>query len=186
MNTYVIHCKGGDEEHVLQLLSETVLREDEELYIPRKKLIKHYKGAWTEKVDILFPGYIFLTTSDLVGFRTLMFQPKFKTYYKMVGKDGEDVIPIRDEELAWIRKLTGEEHVLEPSIGFKEGSSVRFVSGPMVGFEGKILSINRHKRYAIIEMPFMGEMRSIQIGIEVLDSLEEAEEKANNRIPCQQ
>ena len=58
--------------------------------------------------------------------------------------------------------------VLGSSIGIIEGDKVKILSGPLIGKEGLIRLINRHKRTAIIELKMFGRTSDIKIGLEII------------------
>ena len=57
---------------------------------------------------------------------------------------------------------------MEHSIGFIEGNEVFVTEGPLMGFESKIVKIDRHKRKATIEVEFCGEKRLVNVSLEII------------------
>ncbi len=76
---------------------------------------------------------------------------------------------IAPEEERFIETLTGDDHIVETSIGVIEGDRVIIKRGPLYGLEGSIVKINRHKRIAIIKADFMGGQREVKVGLEIID-----------------
>ena len=88
-NTYVLWTEYGKEEHIKDVLTNTILRDHQEhttLYVPKKiKLLRGSRrtggtnglngsngsngavNGWTETVDILFPNYVFIDTDAEVS-----------------------------------------------------------------------------------------------------------------------
>ena len=54
------------------------------------------------------------------------------------------------------------------SEGVIENSKVRVISGPLVGKEGFIKRIDRHKRKAFLEMEMFGRVQKVQVGLEIV------------------
>ena len=54
------------------------------------------------------------------------------------------------------------------SEGIIEHSQVKVMSGPLMGKEGYIRKIDRHKRKAWLEMEMFGRTQSIQVGLEIV------------------
>ena len=82
------------------------------------------------------------------------------------------IIPVSDADMKRLRMLMGEDEYVDVSRGIKENGRVRFTSGPLAGLDtGKIIKINRHKRYATVQTEFLGELRNIDVAIEVLSSM---------------
>ena len=81
---------------------------------------------------------------------------------------GEDIVPLTEEEVQFLKRFGGEEQVVEMSEGIIENSETKILSGPLVGMEGTIRKIDRHKRKAWIEIEMFGRMQLVQVGLEIL------------------
>ncbi|MBQ7562801.1 MAG: KOW motif-containing protein [Lachnospiraceae bacterium] len=86
------------------------------------------------------------------------------TYNRQRKREGEYQIV----EKVLLYKLCGKEHVLDVSTGYYEGKGVRIIKGPLMGLEGQIKKINRHKRIAILELEMLSRMVEITVGLEVI------------------
>ena len=60
---------------------------------------------------------------------------------------------------------------MQMSKGYIEGTQVFVTDGPLKGQEGRIKKINRHKRIAIIETPFMGKTTTIHVPLEIVSKI---------------
>ena len=54
------------------------------------------------------------------------------------------------------------------SYGMIEGDRVRIISGSLVGMEAVIRKVDRHKRVAYIEMRIFGEIKLVEVGLEIV------------------
>ena len=81
---------------------------------------------------------------------------------------GREIVPLREEEIAFMQGIGGENQVVEMSEGVIEQSRVRITSGPLVGMEGLIRKIDRHKRKAWLEVPMFGSVQTVQVGVEIV------------------
>ena len=54
------------------------------------------------------------------------------------------------------------------SQGYIVGDKVNIISGPLVGYEGKIKKIDRHKRIAYIEVSLFDQVVVVQVGLEII------------------
>ena len=81
---------------------------------------------------------------------------------------GEDIVPLTEEEVQFLKRFGGEEQVVEMSEGIIENSETKILSGPLMGMEGTIRKIDRHKRKAWIEIEMFGRMQLVQVGLEIL------------------
>ena len=68
-----------------------------------------------------------------------------------------------------MERLFGADFCVVGSIGFIEGNTIRITSGALVGLEGRIRKVNRHKREAIVEMEMMGAVRDVAVMLEVVE-----------------
>ena len=75
---------------------------------------------------------------------------------------------MQDSDRMFLDRLLNEEYCIEMSYGYIEGTSVVITDGPMVGFEGLIKKINRHKMLATIETSIFGDIREVTVGLEIV------------------
>ena len=64
--------------------------------------------------------------------------------------------------------LGGKEQIVGMSEGFIKNDKVVITSGPLVGREGLIRKIDRHKRKAFIEIEMFGRPQKVEMGVEIL------------------
>ena len=77
-------------------------------------------------------------------------------------------MPLTEKEQRFIQRLGGNGYVVEMSEGIIEQSKVRVTSGPLMGMEGYIRKIDRHKRKAWLELELFGRKQTVQVGLEVV------------------
>lgn len=164
---YVIQVFGGKEQATLGLLkrfvNEGVLQE---AFIPRREVMRRNDGVTTKVIEILFPGYLFVVTEKP---RELCAQLKdVPTFTRMLGGGDKRFIPLNQSEIDWLEKFCGVNRVVEMSRGVIEGNQVRVSEGPLKGREGVIERIDRHKQCAYVDMEFMGRVKSIKLGLEIV------------------
>ena len=61
-----------------------------------------------------------------------------------------------------------KEHIVEMSKGYIEGDRIFIESGPLLGKEGIIRKINRHKRIAEVEVSLFEQKIRVKVGLEVV------------------
>lgn len=86
----------------------------------------------------------------------------------MLGKDKEEIYPLPEDEVAFLKSFGKEEQIVEISSGYIEGDRIIVEKGPLKGKEGLIRRIDRHKRIAEIEIEFLGEQRKAKVGLEIV------------------
>ena len=66
---YVIQVMSGEEHEKEQLFKKLILNRDgrtyDKIFVPMYVRKKRYQGRWHEEQKVLFPGYIFVDTSDI-------------------------------------------------------------------------------------------------------------------------
>lgn len=137
----------------------------ERCFIPYYEEAKRIRGNWTTLEKVLFPGYVFIITEKLERLYEQLHEVIGLT--KLIGT-GREIVPLCAEEIAFIQEIGGENQVVEMSEGVIEKSNVRITSGPLMGMEGMIKKIDRHKRKAWLEVPMFGRVQTVQVGVEIV------------------
>jgi len=123
------------------------------------------------------PGYVFLE-SEATG---LDFYLQVKPHILLTEKalkllrygNGymDSSFEMQEAERAFLDKLLNDEQCVEMSHGYSKGTTIIITDGPMVGLEGLIKKVNRHKMEATIETRFFGSMREVTVGLEIISKL---------------
>lgn len=164
---YVVQVHTGTEESVLaqcrEKISGNVL---EKIFIPYYEERRHIRGEWMTRRQILFPGYVILITEKI---EELYYElKKIIGLTKILGA-GTDIVPLEPEEVTFLQKFGGDGQVVAMSEGIIEGTQAIIYSGPLIGMEGSIRKIDRHRRKAWIEVQMFGRMQVVQVGLEIVE-----------------
>ena len=82
---------------------------------------------------------------------------------------GERPVPLAAEEVELIGGFTHPgERVVPMSRAVKQGEKVVIVDGPLLGREGLIKEVNRHKSTATLELDLCGRTVATRVGLAVL------------------
>lgn len=167
VQTYVVQVLTGQEKAVRNLIEKIVEPGlVEEVFVPYFKLKKRIQGEWQLVEERLTPGYIYLKTRDIESVSQALYG--VPSFTRLLGNDG-GFIPLRRDEIAWLDSLTTQgKRVVDMSFGVIEGDKVVIQSGPLQGLEGLITKVDRHKRLAYLDMRFMGRMKTIRVGLEIV------------------
>ncbi len=163
---YIIQVMTGYEEKIMkecELLTDV----NEEVFIPSIVFEKKVRGEEEETIKPMFPGYIFFETGDV---EDLFYRLKKVVGLTRILRTGDDFTPLPDGEADVIKRLGGDAHLVELSVGYKTGDRVRITEGPLKEFEGEIVRIDRRKRTATIRVGLLGEEREIKVGLKVLNN----------------
>lgn len=164
---YVIQVRSRQEEKIKKscemLISNDILID---CFIPKNKRLKKFAGKWFEVEETLFPGYVFLVSE--YPDELYLELKKIPDLTKMLGKIDNEIFPLYDEEVEFLKSFSNEDYVVEMSIGLIENDVVKIKSGPLQGKEGIIKRIDRHKRIANIEVELFGKITQAKVGLEII------------------
>lgn len=166
-NWYVMQVISGHEEKVQEQCKLLLSNESyEDCFVPKKKRLMKIKGSWKEVEEILFKGYVFMITND--PNRLALELKNILDLTKLLGKSEHTFYPLYESEVNFLKSFGKKEHVVEMSVGMIEGDNIMIVDGPLVGHEGSIVHIDRHKRMATIEVDFIGHKTEVKVGLEII------------------
>lgn len=164
---YAVQVQPGKEETacrlIRRLIGPDVVRE---AFSPRYAVQKKYRGEWRMCQALLFPGYIVAVASDAAALKTrLSGVPEFTRLLAM----GETYLPLGQRDRALIEALTSQGcRCVEMSQAVMEGDRVAVTSGPLVGREAWIVSVNRHKGLAVLEVEMFGRRLRMKVGLAIV------------------
>ena len=171
-NWVVLFVRTGLEAELVRTLKERLNDEVFFPFVPTVETPYRKKGKVQKVRKPLFPGYIFLQTAiepTLIAETLADALAETENIYSLLhyGDNKQDVVVREEERLHWER-LFDENFCIVGSTGFIDGDTVRVTSGALVGLEGQIKKINRHKRSAIVEMEMMGARREVTLMLEIV------------------
>jgi len=166
-NWYVIQVRSGKETLIVETCSKMISSDIlKECFIPRYVRMKKIRGTWKRENDILFKGYVFMITDRIED----LFQElkKIPDLTKVLSNDGEEIYPLREEEVLFLMRFGKEDKIVEMSYGYIEGDTITITNGPLIGQEGIIKKIDRHKRIAYIEVTMFDQVTQAKVGLEII------------------
>ena len=168
---YVLQVRTGTEESIrLQCRSNIPEAVLERCFIPYYEEKKRIRGEWTIQKKVLFPGYVFVVTEDLNHL-----YDSLKTVIgltELIGT-GKEIVPLTEEEKDFLLGFGGEEQVVKMSEGIIQGTKIIVTQGPLMGKEGYIKKIDRHKRKARLELEMFGRVQEVVVGLEIVEKIRE-------------
>ena len=161
----VAQVMSGKEEEVRKtcadMLSKDVL---EDVFVPRQVRLKKYKGEWRRERRPLYSGYVFMVTRDPEALDKALI--KVPGRHRLLKAD-DIILTVSEEEKEFLKRLGGSENLVDISVGYKEGDRIKILSGPMVGLEGDIIHVDRHKRLVTINISLFGRSVKTTLGLEL-------------------
>jgi len=173
MYWYVIFVLTGREYKVEWFLKERLDADLFTPFIPLHECIFKKKGIVKKEVKPLFSSYVFIE-SEMPGQEFIKSVSNiFRTSNDIIRllKYSDTEIAMRESERQALLSLSNDDYCIESSTGIKEGSRIYITDGPLKGRESIIKKVDRHKRKAWIEMEFMGEIRLVTVGLELVSKI---------------
>lgn len=169
---YVIWTLTGKEDIVKDEIVAQIGQENKEkIHILTRERKQKYRGEWQIRKEKLFPGYLFmdLEASQVEPVREAL---RRATEHAKVLKTGDELYPIHAQEEQLLRRLTGDTTNVAVSVGVIEGDKIIVREGPLVGMEGMIKRIDRHKRMAVLEVELFNRISEVKVGLEIVEKVE--------------
>lgn len=174
MEWYILFVKTGCESKILKILSKNLNTNTIKIFIPKRTIIFRRNGFEIIHEANCFPGYIFFECDLREKEFLINILPVIRTIdniYKFIGYGDGYNIAIQENEKIMLKKLLGKTLCIDYSVGIIENNKVRIKSGPLMGMEGLIKKINRHKREAEIEMDILGSIRRVTVALEIVSKI---------------
>ena len=162
----VIQVLTGREEKMRQACDKYIDKDVlEETFIPQYVRRRKYAGSWKDEKCALFPGYVFLITEHPKELHAQLRRVEGMT--KLLTAN-TNILTLTSEEEDFLRRLGGDDHIAEMSVGFIIGDKITVTQGPLMGLEGSIRKIDRHKRQCIVEVDMFGQKIQTKVGLEIV------------------
>ncbi len=166
-NWYVIQVLTGHEfkmaEDIRRLLAEDIF---DKLFVPSWEKQQRKQGQTFSILQPLFPGY-FIIISDYID---EVAAALWKTAeFKRLLRVGDRITPMSVDEVERFLTLADENFNISLSKGFIEGDAITITEGPLKGSEGLIKKIDRHKREAFVELPFLNSITRVRVPLEIVE-----------------
>jgi transcriptional antiterminator RfaH len=154
---YAIHTKPRQET----VAAENLRNQAFEIYLPKIKQAHRYRGRWREKIEPLFPRYLFIrldlgkdNTAPIRSTRGVSMLVSFN------GLPATVPDPLID---ALIQSADPDTELLHPEADlFEAGTTVTIVDGPLVGLEA-IFKAHDGEARSIILLELLGKTQQLTI-----------------------
>jgi len=163
-NWYALFVKTGEEDRVKERLNYR-FKEELTILVPKRRLRERRAGNWYFRTRTLFPGYVLVN-----GHIDMYSLERFKNVpglFRLL-RSGSEPLRIEPCEMEVLSRLICNGENIGFSQVLMENGRVRVVDGPLVSLEGHIISIDRRKGRAKVSLNFLGEPRTVELGVSVL------------------
>ena len=173
---YVFYVRTGKENRVVQDIARFAdtkgfTAEVIEPFCPQTETYYRAGGAKRYQKRPLFASYVFVETRlDPKAFITEFggFAYSSQDIIRLLSS-GKDNIALPDGERARLEFLLRGKRYVERSVGFISGDKVTITAGALMGCEGMITYINRHNRYADIDIDMFGSKAKARVALEIVE-----------------
>lgn len=170
---YQIFCLYTNIQHVdevMEGLKRYILEPDEPVFYPKVEKLKKVGEETVRVYPPMFPGYLFIESSrpQNLYLRVREAWGKAIFQYCQLLRNNDYIYPITSEEEERIATLCDEHYILRSSTGYKSGDRLIITDGPLKNHTGMIIKVNRHKKIAVLSIPFMGEKREVIVSLDIV------------------
>lgn len=157
----------GEEEKVKERVKYR-LTDDYTVVVPKRKLKVRKGGIWKVESRVLFPGYVLVNgviTTDMY------YQLKNIPGILRLLMTGNAVASIDRSEMTVLSRLISNNEEIGFSNVLVENGRAQVADGPLFSLEGIIISVDHRKQRAKVRIAFLGEERTVDLGISILKPL---------------
>lgn len=134
----------------------------QDCFVLERQALRRVQGVWTLAIEIMYPGYIFLVTTDSQALQERL--KGFLSFGRLLETDGA-LNTLDSREAAFIASFGGPDHIVHLSRGSIVNGELVVHEGPLQGHTSLIRKIDRHKRIARLDI---GGARTATVGLEVV------------------
>ena len=147
MGVFVVQVVGGQEDGAAALIAKLAQGAVEDCFVPKREIMHRKSGQWHRILEKLFPGYVFVQTSESEWVREV--RGRVPAFSRTFTSAGDTCFSLAADEVVRINVTTNvDTHVMEMSEGVIEEDRVTVIHGPFKGHEARIARVGRHKRLA--------------------------------------
>ncbi|MCI8373998.1 MAG: antiterminator LoaP [Lachnospiraceae bacterium] len=163
---YVLYCPNQKEEELLKACRRHLTREAlGDVFVFTYDRMRRFHGVWHLERRPLFPHYLFLESENEERLKEEL--ERYAQVFSVFENDGR-LVRVEPEEEKVLRMLCGAGHHSQMSRGYIRDGKTVVTEGPLKGKENLIRRIDRHKRIARVGMPSTGQLREMQVGLEIV------------------
>lgn len=165
---YVIWTASSHEDKCIRLLDERFSDLYDRVFVPKRAVGRKRAGVWVTELSALFPGYLFIDT-DAERIEELATKLRNISGFNIVLTTDGEFLPLTDSESAFADKIYQTNGTFDVSTGIIEGDRIIVTAGPLMGLEGAIKKIDRHKRLAYLELDMFGIKTKTTVSLEIVE-----------------
>ena len=152
---YLAQCKAGQEHLAAARLAERGLAQ---VFLPRERRQRRWRGRVQALLAPLFPGYLFLMpeTPDWRPIRTT------RGLIRLVSFGGGPAVPVPAEVVAGLSARCDADGILCPPADLRPGERVRILTGAFADLVATIETVTPEARIALL-LDLMGRQTRVMV-----------------------
>lgn len=170
---FCLSCISGKENSVKELLVRFLtdkLQDSFQVWFPMKENTEKKAGKLKKVMHPMFPGYLFVyfnsENENDFPFRDASRIPNLIKFLKYDNNQhalmGNDLFFAK-----WIHKNEGT--ILESKVLFTEGQRLHIAEGPLVGFDGNVVKVDKHRKKITVRFRFNDNDIDVNFTVEFLE-----------------
>jgi len=171
---FCINCLALKEEETRlrlnRLLSEKV-SEEFLVWFPKKEVKEKRQGQYETVERPMFSNYLFIYWDGQfeVDFPFIDVR-RIPTIVRILRyDDGTYNLKGKDREFAkWIHMHNG--FIRQSKVVYKEGQRIRICDGPLKGFDGNVIKVDKHHKRIVLRFELGGSFSDVSFTVDFLDS----------------
>lgn len=171
---FCLNCLTGKEEETKAAVSSvlTGLTDcDFLVWFPMKECREKRGGKFETVSKPLFPSYLFIWWDCDDELKFPFYEVKrIPAIIRFLGYDnGSFALVGKDQSFAeWIHMHDG--NIRTSKVVFREGQRVHIVEGPLRGFDGNVIKVDKHHRRIVLRFDVGGIISDVSFSVEFLSS----------------
>lgn len=163
---YVIQTITGKEAETVKVIDKVLEKGSyERCFVIQRECVWRIEGQCRVHIEPFFPSYVFVETDTPEDFFfALKRVPKLT---KLLGSEGV-FWSVQREDIVLLKKLIGSdsEYIVRRSlVEVDPVGEIVAAEGVLNEYISKIIRKRLRKRVVVVEIPFLGEVRRIQLGV---------------------
>lgn len=185
MKYYALQVKTAGEDDFLSHVRKIVNDDEYHFFFPKRVLTIRRKGKNANVNVPVFPGYLFLACQDTPDPICFLVR-KIEGFYRFLP-DNHKIKTLSDRDLLLLKHFMSFGEIADKSkVSFDENDRIVVHSGPLKGYEGCIVKVDRRKQRAKLRLTFCESQFTMDLGFELFDKLPEGAVVKDGRVEPEQ
>lgn len=167
---YVVRATVGMEESAIEQCRIALGEGAERFILPKCQFNRRYHGEYKMIEKVAFPGYFFIDSNEPKELEELLSRiPSVVTPVRIGG----GFHPINEAEEEILDGMMNENNLILASVGNIVKGKLIVHEGPLKGLEDRVRKIERHDRWADVEMVLFDKCKTMRVGLQVVSKVSE-------------